>query len=244
MLPKSQIKLITSLKQKKFRQEHQLFVAEGIKTIQELLNSHFKLHQLYTTTLDFGVLDDLQTLITPKELKKISFLKSPNSALAVFEIPKPKPININQLVIALDDIRDPGNLGTIIRLCDWYGISELICSLETVDCYNPKVIQATMGSITRVNISYKNLSEVLSTSQVNIFGAFMDGKNVYKSELPNSGVLVLGNEANGISEAVENLVTQRVSIPRFGQLKITESLNVANATAILLSEFKRRSIEM
>lgn len=243
MLPKSQIKLITSLKQKKFRQEHQLFVAEGIKTIQELLNSHFKLHKLYTTTLEFDVLDDLQTIITPNTLKKISFLKSPNTALAVFKIPTPKSIDYSQLSIALDNVRDPGNLGTIIRLCDWYGVNELICSLETVDCYNPKVIQATMGSITRVNISYVDLPKILSATKTETFGAFMDGENIYKTELPNSGVLVLGNEANGISKAVENLVTHRVSIPRFGNLKATESLNVANATAILLSEFKRRFTE-
>jgi len=244
MLPKRQIKLITSLKQKKFRYEHQLFVAEGIKTIQELLNSQFKLHQLYTTTLEFDVLDDLQTIITPNELKKISFLKSPNSALAVFKIPEPLPIDFNQLVVALDDVRDPGNLGAIIRLCDWYGVKELLCSLETVDCYNPKVIQATMGSIKRVNVSYVELSKIIDKTKAQVFGAFMDGDNVYKTALPNSGILVLGNEANGISKQLEVKVTQRVSIPRFGTFQETESLNVANAAAILLSEFKRRTIEM
>jgi len=242
MLSKSQIKLITSLKQKKYRLQHQLFVAEGKKTIFELLDSNLKLHQLFTTTLDFDVSDVLLTQISENELKKISFLKSPNTALAVFKIPNTQTIDFSKLVVALDNVRDPGNLGTIIRLCDWFGIKELVCNLETVDCYNPKVIQATMGSITRVNVSYVNLEEILSSKKVESFGAFMDGDNVYTSTLPNSGILVLGNEANGISDHLEAKITQRISIPRFGDLQATESLNVANAAAILLSEFKRRSL--
>ena len=244
MLSKSQIKLITSLKQKKYRQQYKLFVAEGKKTILELLQSNLKLHQLYTTTLEFDVLDDLITQISDTELKKISFLKSPNTALAVFEIPNETSIDFSKLVVALDDVRDPGNLGTIVRLCDWFGIKDLICSYETVDCYNPKVIQATMGSITRVNVSYIDLKQVLQIQKTEVFGAFMDGENVYESKLSNSGILVLGNEANGISHDIESQVTKRISIPRFGELQATESLNVANATAILLSEFKRKSIEM
>ncbi|MBE9489256.1 MAG: RNA methyltransferase [Bacteroidetes bacterium] len=242
MLSKSEIKLITSLKQKKCRLQHQLFVAEGKKTILELLNSKLKLHQLYTTTLEFDASDALQTTITPKELDKISFLKTPNIALGVFKIPKPQPIDFSKLIVALDNVRDPGNLGTIIRLCDWFGVKDLVCNLETVDCYNPKVIQATMGSITRVNISYLNLESFLSShDNKSSFGAFMDGDTIYNIKLPNSGILVLGNEAKGISEGVESKITQRISIPRFGDLQATESLNVANATAIMLSEFKRRT---
>jgi len=244
MLSKSQIKLITSLKQKKYRQQYKLFVAEGKKTILELLQSNLQLHQLYTTMLEFDVLDDLMTQISNTELKKISFLKSPNTALAVFEIPNETSIDFSKLVVALDDVRDPGNLGTIIRLCDWFGVKDLICSYETVDCYNPKVIQATMGSITRVNVSYIDLKQVLQIQKAEVFGAFMDGENVYEGKLPNSGILVLGNEANGISHDIKSQVTKRITIPRFGELQATESLNVANATAILLSEFKRRSIEM
>jgi len=240
MLSKKQIKLITSLKQKKYRLQHQLFVAESKKSILELLNSNLQLHQLFTTTFEFDVSDVLQIMITPKELNKISFLKTPNIALAVFEIPKPEPIDFSKLIIGLDDVRDPGNLGTIIRLCDWYGVKDLVCSLETVDCYNPKVIQATMGSIARVNVSYLDLESFLYSQQtIQKFGAFMDGENVYDMNLPITGILVLGNEANGISKEVESQITRRISIPRFGDLKETESLNVANATAILLSEFKR-----
>lgn len=244
MLSKNQIKLINSLKQKKYRQQHQLFVAEGIKTVSELLHSNLQLSHLYTTTLQFDVLDDLMTKITESELKKISFLKNPNSVLAIFKIPKPQSIDFTKMVIALDDVRDPGNLGTIIRLCDWFGVRDLICSEETVDCFNPKVVQASMGSITRVNISYVNLEKVIKTQKGStVFGAFMDGENVYTSKLPESGILILGNEANGISSQISSLVTKRITIPRFGNLQETESLNVANATAILLSEFKRRTIE-
>tara|TARA_R110002073_G_scaffold161723_3_gene317371 strand:- start:18365 stop:19087 length:723 start_codon:yes stop_codon:yes gene_type:complete len=240
MLSKSQIKLITSLKQKKYRQQHKLFVAEGKKIILELLQSNLQLHQLYTTTIEFDVLDDLVTQISDNELKKISFLKSPNTALAVFRIPDETPNDFKKLVVALDEVRDPGNLGTIIRLCDWFGVRDLVCSLATVDCYNPKVVQATMGSITRVNVNYVNLKEVLEAQNDDIYGAFMDGENVYETKLSSSGILVLGNEANGISDSIEKLVTKRISIPRFGELQATESLNVANAAAILLSEFKRR----
>ena len=238
MLTKSQIKLITSLKQKKYRQQEGLFVAEGLKTIKELLNSSLKLYHVFTT-VSFHIDAKEETLITEKELKKISFLTTPNTALAVFKTPVTTEIDTKNLTIALDDVRDPGNLGTIIRLCDWFGVLDLVCSNTTVDCYNPKVIQATMGSITRVNVSYLNLESFLKESKTEIFGAYMDGENVYKSELPNRGVLVLGNEANGISATIEALITKRISIPRFGQLQATESLNVATATAILLSEFKR-----
>ncbi|WP_223032849.1 TrmH family RNA methyltransferase [Hanstruepera marina] len=238
MISKNQVKLIQSLKQKKFRNEYQLFVAEGIKTITELLASHFDLHQLYATE-SCNIDANNKILVTEAELKKISFLKTPNKAVAIFKMPKTLPINHDNLIVALDDVRDPGNLGTIIRLCDWFGVSDLVCSNETVDCYNPKVVQATMGSITRVNITYADLEQVFSKNDSQIFGAFMDGENVYQYNLPKKGMLVLGNEANGISRSIENLVTERISIPRFGSLQATESLNVATATAILLSEFKR-----
>src|SRR5690554_2699294 len=224
MLSKSQIKTITSLKQKKYRLQQGLFVAEGVKTINELIASHFSLQQLYTTN-SFKIDANLETVISENELKKISFLKTPNTALAVFKIPEPKPIKTNQLLVALDNVRDPGNLGTIIRLCDWFGITDLVCNLETVDCYNPKVVQATMGSITRVNISYLDLPEFLKQSDLEKFGAFMEGENIYKKDLPSKGVLVLGNEAKGVSEEIEKLITTKISIPRFGELQATESLD-------------------
>jgi TrmH family RNA methyltransferase len=238
MLSKSQIKLITSLKQKKYRLQHGFFVVEGVKTITELIHSDFELVTLYTTE-SFNFDDTEEEIISDTDLKRISFLKTPNKALAIFKIPNSKSIDLNQLIVALDDVRDPGNLGTIIRLCDWFGVKDLVCSYETVDCFNPKVIQATMGSISRVNITYLNLSEFLKENGLLSFGTFMDGESIYSKNLPEKGVLILGNEANGISHEIEKLVTEKLSIPRFGYLRATESLNVATATAIFLSEFKR-----
>ncbi|MFL0353955.1 RNA methyltransferase [Xanthomarina sp. GH4-25] len=238
MLSKNQIKLISSLKQKKYRLQHGFFVAEGVKVINELMASNFKLHHIFTVK-SFKIDANLETLISEAELKKISFLRTPNTALAIFKIPEQQQIEDNQLIVALDDVRDPGNLGTIIRLCDWFGIKDLVCNLETVDCYNPKVIQATMGSITRVNITYLNLQTFIINSKMTSFGTFMDGETVYKKQLPEKGILIFGNEANGISKDIENLVSEKITIPRFGNLQATESLNVATATAILLSEFRR-----
>lgn len=238
MLSKNQIKSITRLKQKKYRLQDGFFVVEGIKTIQELLQSKLVLSALYTME-SFNIDAKDEIVISETDLKRISFLTTPNKALAVFKIPEPRPIITDGLIVALDAVRDPGNLGTIIRLCDWFGITDLVCSKETVDCFNPKVIQATMGSITRVNINYVNLVEFLNNTNLPVFGAYMEGENVYKKQLPNSGILVMGNEANGVSKEVEAVITEKISIPRFGDLQATESLNVATATAILLSEFRR-----
>lgn len=240
MLSKNQIKLITSLQQKKQRFAHQLFFAEGIKGIQELLASNFELVHLYTTQNDFDeVSNDKKVLLDEHELKKITALATPNTCLAVFKIPNEKKIIESGLILALDSIRDPGNLGTILRLCDWFGIGQLICSKETVDIYNPKVVQATMGSIARVNVNYIDLEPFISQTQLPVFGTFMDGTNIYKTDLPHEGIIIMGNEANGISPEIEKLIKNRLTIPRFGTLQKTESLNVATATAIILSEFRR-----
>jgi TrmH family RNA methyltransferase len=240
MVSKNQIKLISSLHQKKHRQTHQLFIAEGIKGIQELLDAHFELEHLYTTQTDFEtVASNLKTLVTDADLKKMSALTSPNTCLAVFKMPEVKAINSSGLIVALDDIRDPGNLGTILRLCDWFGIQQLVCSKETVDVYNPKVVQATMGSIARVNVTYVDLYDFITKSKLAVFGTFMDGENIYTTNLPQEGIIVMGNEANGISSDLEKIIKNRLTIPRFGTLQKTESLNVATATAIVLSEFRR-----
>ena len=240
MVSKNQIKLITSLQQKKYRKQEQLFFAEGVKVVQELLHSNFELQDLFTTKQDFLTVPKNKVhAISEAELKKISALTTPNTCLAVFKIPKAKEMVEKGLIVALDDVRDPGNLGTIIRLCDWFGIETLFCSEESVDIYNPKVVQATMGSISRVNVVYGNLEAFLSQTILPVFGTFMDGKNIYQEKLPKEGIIVMGNEANGISSSVEKLVSDRIAIPRFGNLQVTESLNVATATAIILSEFKR-----
>jgi TrmH family RNA methyltransferase len=227
MVSKNQIKLITSLQQKKYRSINQLFFAEGIKVIQELVESNFELVHLYTTQNDFEeVSNDKKTIISENDLKKISALATPNTCLAIFKIPTEKKTNESGLILALDSIRDPGNLGTILRLCDWFGIEQLICSKETVDIYNPKVVQATMGSIARVNVNYVDLESFIDKTKLAVFGTFMDGNNIYKTDLP---------------QELERLIKNRLTIPRFGTLQKTESLNVATATGIILSEFRRLS---
>ena len=239
MVVKSQIKFIKNLQQKKCRIEHSLFVVEGIKSVKELLNSHFKVYKIYATELDLvnSSIHEVE-LITESDLKRMSNLKTPNKVLSVFYIPKPVEIEYSEWILALDDIRDPGNLGTIIRLCDWFGIRQLVCSTNTVDCYNSKVLQATMGSVTRVQISYTNLVDFLKNSESQVYGAFMNGNKVYNETFNSAGIMVMGNEANGISSEVEALITKKVTIPQYGKTT-TESLNVATATAILLNELRR-----
>lgn len=242
MVSKNQIKRITGLHQKKFRNEQQLFIAEGFKVIQELFHSHYEIQEFYSTDATLQLNNEVKPeIISEADLKKISCLKTPNSCLAVFKIKLSKSIKYEGLTLVLDDIRDPGNLGTIIRLCDWFGIEQLICSEETADVYNPKVIQATMGSIGRVNVIYTSLESFLKSTSQPIYGAFMDGDVVYETKLPANAILIMGNEANGVSAEIEALIQKKITIPRFGNLQKTESLNVATATAILLSEFRRNS---
>lgn len=238
-LSKNQLKLITSLSQKKYRTKHQLFTAEGVKVVKELLNSYLTLHHLfYTDDFDATTITN-KTQISNNELKKISNLKSPNKVFALFKIPTEKEIASKNLIVALDDINDPGNLGTIIRLCDWFGVTQIVCSKNTVDAYNQKVVQSSMGSLTRVNIVYTDLPLFLSNTSLPIFIADMDGENIHKTKLLEEGILVMGNEANGISEEIIAIKNTKISIPRFGDTQQTESLNVATATAILLNEFRR-----
>ena len=240
MLSKNQLKFIRSLKKKKFRQTEQLFLAEGIKVVEELIKSSFIVHQLYATESYSNTLNtpDIQ-LITDKELALVSDFSSPNQILGIFEIPKSKDLVEQGITVVLDEINDPGNLGTIIRLCDWFGVSQLVCSENTVDCYNQKVVQASMGSLTRVSINYVDLEVYLSNEKRTIYGTFLQGGNIYTCKLEKNAVIVLGNEANGISNQIEQLVHKKITIPQFGEQQNTESLNVAMSTAIVLSEFKR-----
>jgi TrmH family RNA methyltransferase len=239
-ISKNQLKRITSLSQKKYRQKHKLFIAEGIKVVQELLDSTFEVETLFCTD-DFSTDTSIDKIvrISEADLKKISNLKTPNKVVGIFKIPNEIPVKKEGLILALDAINDPGNLGTIIRLCDWFGITQLICSTKTVDCYNAKVVQASMGSLTRISIHYLDVFTFLSETKLPTFIADMEGENVYKTQLPKEGILIMGNEANGISETIKGFVKNKLSIPRFGETQETESLNVATATAILLSEFKR-----
>ncbi|MEO9512778.1 MAG: RNA methyltransferase [Flavobacteriaceae bacterium] len=238
MVTKNQIKLVVSLQQKKYRTKHGLFVVEGKKVVNELLESGFKPFKLFVDTVqeknDFSDAE----LVSTSELKQMSSLSNANGILGVFRIFDIAKIENTDWMVALDVVRDPGNLGTIIRLCDWFGINQLVCSLDTVDCYNPKVLQATMGSIARVNIVYTDLEEFLTNADTPVYGAFMDGDVVYDKKLPKSGILVMGNEANGISAEINSKIKNRIAIPQFGSAT-TESLNVATATGILLNEIRR-----
>lgn len=236
MISNRQAKLITSLKQKKYRNQLGLFVAEGPKVISELIDEGLELYWWFSTE-ESG--EENHFLIDESDLKKISFLKTPNTSLAVFKIPEVSSLPDTGLIVVLDSLRDPGNLGTIIRLCDWFGVEHLVCSPDTVDAYNPKVVQASMGSLARVKIHYHSLPSFLKVTNLPVFGGFMDGNDVYKERLPKDAILVVGNEANGISPEIEAFVSSALTIPRFGRLQKTESLNVATATAILLNEFRR-----
>jgi len=240
MVSKNQIKLINSLHQKKYRNLHNLFVVEGEKGVVEFLESNLKLYSLYCTD-SFNLTHQIKEaqIVIDSELKKISALKTPNKVLAVFYKPEFKKSDLDGLILVLDKITDPGNLGTIIRLCDWFKVSQLVCSLDTVDCFNPKVVQATMGSLTRISMIYTDILLYLKTTNLPIFASAMDGENIYNFTLPKKAVLVMGNEANGITNQVFKLATNKLAIPRFNDSKKPESLNVATATAILLSEFSR-----
>jgi len=239
MVVKSQIKFIKSLQQKKYRNLHSMFVVEGVKTVNELLLSDLKVENVYTVDKDsIPFQSNYCQLVSTSDLQKMSGLKTPNKVLGAFRIPEPQPLDFKNWILVLDSVKDPGNLGTIIRLCDWFGIKQLACSTDTVDCYNPKVLQATMGSITRVNIVYTDIEELIATCNVPVFGAFMEGISIYSEQWPANGILVMGNEAHGISKTIEKFVARKIGIPQYGK-STTESLNVATATAIFLNEIRR-----
>jgi len=249
MLTKNTIKRIVSLQVKKFRKEHGVFIAEGSRLIDELVDSNLEIKELYFTSQwkSNNIRKALHSeMVSDDEMKKISALSTPSNVLAVVGIPEYSIDEIdfpNELVLALDTIQDPGNLGTIVRLADWYGINSIICSHETVDVFSPKVIQSTMGAITRVRVIYCDLTEELTKikSKVPIYGTFMEGSNIYQTDLKSKGIVVMGNEGNGISADIEKLITHKIHIPSFAKDRTNvESLNVAMATAIVCSEFKRR----
>ena len=238
MLTKNQLKLVRSLELKKNRKKEGLFVAEGPKVVGDLLRAGFKARLIFSTTEREDAV-----MVTDDELRKLSFLQHPQEVLAVFEIPQNSQFSIlhSQLALALDSVQDPGNLGTIIRIADWFGISTIYCSEDTADVYNPKVVQATMGSLAHINIVYCDLVELLQHYDGPIYGTLLDGQDIYQQELSQKGIIVMGNEGNGISQRVRPLITHRLLIPNFNKNSETaESLNVAIATAITCSEFRRR----
>lgn len=247
MISQAQIKLIQSLDQKKFRKQHQLFVVEGEKMVEELLNSNFNIQHVYAVN-EYILPATLKKFsfsnISEAELKKISTLKTPNKVLAVASIPE-NTINIasNSLIIALDNVQDPGNLGTIIRTACWFGISTLVCSPDTVDAYNPKVIQSTMGAIFKMDIHYTPLDEFLQNSieaNTPIYGTLLTGENMYKCRLNDCGIIVMGNESKGISQEIKKFISHPILIPGYPEGSVNiESLNVGVAAAIVMAEFRR-----
>ena len=245
MISKNQIKFIRQLEQKKFRHREGLFVAEGTKVVGDLLKAGYIPHSLYATP-DWIASHSVAeaTEVTDDELTRLSFQQHPQQVLALFPIPEPADLSplTSHLSLLLDSVQDPGNLGTIIRIADWFGISNIICSEDTVDAYNPKVVQATMGSIARVNIIYTNLLELLDglPTDFPVYGTLLDGENIYTQELTPHGLIIMGNEGNGISDAVRQRVNRRLLIPDFHNGDTADSLNVAIATAITCSEFRRR----
>jgi TrmH family RNA methyltransferase len=252
MISKNQLKFVNSLKQKKFREEHNLFIAEGTKIVHELLKSNIIIKQIFGTS-DFFIKNQIGKSIEryevkANELERLSALATPNDVLAVCEIPHyqlNKDELKDKLTLVLDNIKDPGNLGTIIRIADWFGIENIICSDETADAFNPKVIQATMGSIARIKLHYIDLTDFFEGfKQLPVYGALLGGENIYTSQLSANGFIVIGNESKGISDNLLPYINHKISIPSYSHFKEgggeAESLNAAVATSVICSEFRRR----
>jgi TrmH family RNA methyltransferase len=245
MLSKSQIGFIKSLHQKKYRKENGMFITEGIKSILEFVHSAYQIHSIYFLAQYQSLLPKLPSNIklfevNPAELDKISTLQAPQGILAVINTPQniafDKIILKNSFSLVLDGVQDPGNLGTIIRTADWFGFKNVICSHHTVEVYNPKTVQATMGSLSRVNVTYHHLPDLLKDIGIPVFGAMLDGGSLYQTHWGREGIVVLGNEGQGVSPEVADLIDHPVTIPRVGA---AESLNVAVSAAIFCADISR-----
>ena len=248
MLSKNKIKFIRSLELKKNRQQECLFVAEGSKVVADLL-TRVKAHTIFSTPSRIKEFSSEQAdniiEITDSELAKISFLQHPQQVLAVFPfLSSTEATPQNELILALDGVQDPGNLGTIIRIADWFGIKNIMCSEDTVDVYNPKVIQASMGSVAQVSVNYCDLKRFIEkiSPEVPVYGTCLDGENIYNQKLSSKGIIVMGNEGKGVSTAIKQLFTHKLLIPNYHPQSAIDSLNVAIATAITCAEFKRQDL--
>jgi TrmH family RNA methyltransferase len=252
MLSISQIKQIRNLHLKKYRKEQNLFIAEGNRLVQDLLQSSIEVKKIFYIESWIPVIKNENVLyqqVSKKEMERISGLSTPSEVLAIVKVPV-KKIDFSffdsELILVLDDIQDPGNLGTIIRLADWFGIEKIICTLGTADAYSPKVVQATMGSISRVEVVYYNPSKIIEElidRKIPVYGTFLKGENIFHKTLSQYGAIILGNEGNGISKEFESIISHRITIPSFPRTDCgSESLNVAVAAAIVCAEFRRRTI--
>lgn len=250
MITANTIKQVKSLQQKKYRRELGLFVVEGQKMFSEIINSDLKIRDIYCLASfinESKQYESRATEVTKKEMSRMSGLVTPSAVLAVVEIPWYSftlDAIQNGVSIALDDIQDPGNLGTIIRLASWFGIEFIFCSHGTTETFSPKVVQASMGALTNVKVIYTDLESFINDAakaKIPVFGTFLDGEDIYNASLPAHGILVFGNEGKGISESLSNNIQGKLTIPRFSETTSgSESLNVAVAAAIVCSEFKRR----
>ncbi len=250
MISKARLKFIHSLERKKFRTEHNAFVVEGPKNVTDMATAFRCIYIAATREWIEPNTDMLKTVqfdeLTQEELRKSSFQEHPQQVMAIFELPDYDSASIdmqNQLVLALEDIQNPGNLGTIIRIADWFGIKDIICSYATADAFAPKTVQAAMGSLARVRVHYVDIKETLKKvmNDIPVYGTFLDGNDVYKTPLKKNGIIVMGNEGNGISEEISQLVTDKLTIPNYNNFPTqADSLNVAVATAIVCAEFRRR----
>ena len=239
MITKNQIKLIRSLRSKKNRIQSGFFVAEGEKIVNELLESDLEAVNIFSISEKYKNLKNYIS-INSTQLKQISNLKSPNNVLGIFKIPTNKEIDFNSNIVALEEINDPGNLGTIIRLCDWFGIKNIICSQNSVDCYNPKVVQSSMGSISRVIISYMEFDNLISSANYNTVAADLNGKSLNEYIFSKNQIIFFGNESNGFSQKVSSNIKNKITIQRYNDN--VESLNLASSVAIVLSELKNQII--
>ena len=235
MITKNQIKLIKSLRLKKNRIQSGFFIAEGEKIIDEFLDSKLEVVNIFST-LDKYNISDYFISINSSQLKQISNLKTPNKVLGLFKVPKNSEIDLNSNIVALEEINDPGNLGTIIRLCDWFGIKNIICSSNSVDCFNPKVVQASMGSICRVNISYMDFQKLLDGKNYNTVAADLEGQNLKDFTFSENQIIFFGSESNGFSKKLSSQIDHKITIQRYNDN--VESLNLATSVGIILSELK------
>lgn len=240
MISKNEIKYIQSLYQKKFRDKEGVFIAEGPKLAAELLDSSYEVLKIYATN-DWQaptMIDVPVTTISPAELERISQLQTPNQVVVIAKQQQPatEPELTNHLTLVLDGIQDPGNLGTIIRTADWFGVNQIVCSIDTADYYNIKVVQSTMGSICRVKIWYKDVDAFLASVKIPVYGALLEGDNLFQQPAVKEGILIIGNESKGIRPHLKLSITQPLTIPRVGG---AESLNAAVATGIILSQLTR-----
>ena len=239
MITNSELKYIKKLGRKKYRKLYSHFVVEGEKVFQDFFDSNIPVFKSYSTK---QINNQNTIIVTDNCMKKMTFLKTHSNVLGIFSTPIKKKPPLNKKVLVLDDVSDPGNLGSIIRLCDWFGFENIVCSKKTVDCYNPKVVQSSMGSLARINIFYEDLKSYLSKVSIPIYGTFLNGEFVNRITFPNEFILIFGNESKGISKSISKFLSHKITIPKASK-SVVDSLNITSATAIVMNEISNQSFK-